>query len=153
MDASPSFAVIILVSVVSSSIAAVLSGLVIWWRKSAVDEAKATARDEELTRELKHFRTETERMLGKMDQVMNGFGTRLETANERQGKLWYAMFGPTEQNGVHGSVKELLRDFAKMVERLSWVESTAKELAGDVGQHSQQIQGLRRGDGGTGRTG
>lgn len=148
---SAAFGTTILTAVVASAIGGALSGVFLWWRQSAVQQAKNDARDEKHTAELQHFRTETEKMFGKMEHLMNGFGARLDATTEQQRKLWFTVFGPTETNGLHGGMRELVKDFAAMIARLNGVELTAKDLVQDVAQHNQRIEELRRGAGGTSR--
>lgn len=141
-----SFGTTILIAVVASAIGGALSGVFLWWRQSAVQQAKNDARDAAHTAELQHFRTETDKMFGKMETLMNGFGKRLEDCTEQQGKHAYTLFGVDGSNGLRGDMKELQRGFAAVVTRLSGVEGTTKELVHDVAQHDQQLQGRGRTD-------
>lgn len=143
-DASLSIAGTVLVAVVSSSIASVLAALVVWWRKSAVEEVKAQARDDAHAAELSHFRGETDRIFGEMRSVLNGFGQRLDVTAERQGKLWNTMFGALETNGVHGDVKKLLQSMAALSAKVGELSSHQAGMQATLAQHGNELAGIGR---------
>lgn len=145
-DPPTAFGTTILTAVVASAIGGALSGVFLWWRQSAVQQAKNDARDAAHTAELQHFRTETDKMFGKMEALMNGFGKRLEESAEQQGKHAYTLFGVDGNNGLRGDMKELQKGFATVVARLSGVDATVKDLSQDVAHHDLQLQSRGRSD-------
>ena len=131
MDA-PSWLGTVLVSLLSASLGSAVSGLVIWWRQSAVQQAKNDARDAAHQAELAHFRSETEKLFGEMRSVMNGFGQRLEHTAEQTMKLRHTMHGPNDRNGVYGTVRELLTIVAGLTAKVDAALAQGAALTKDL---------------------
>lgn len=134
----------ILIAVASSSVASVLSALVVWWKKSGVEEASARARDERLQAELLHFRNETERMFHKTEQVMNGYGERLGGTEEQVTGLRFTMHGPTGGNGVYGNVKELLAGLSALSANVTRLMSGEEAVRRELAALTHEVQGIGR---------
>lgn len=145
MEAStPSWLVAILVGLAVGGLSGIGGGLFAWWRGSLADKARNEERDRAQARELEHFRVEVERVFEKMDATMNGFGARQEVTASEVAELRHTLHGPKGQNGVYGSVRELMATAAALTAKVDMTLQQVVGLGDRVGANTAKLVEVER---------
>lgn len=141
---TPSWLVAILVGLAVGGLSGIGGGLFAWWRGSLADKARNEERDRAQARELEHFRAETDLLFTKMETVMNGFGGRLDTITDQVHKQEYTLHGPKGQNGVYGSVRELMATAAALTAKVDMTLQQVVGLGDRVGANTAKLVEVER---------